>query len=104
MASQSDYSDEEDEKHQEEDVEEEPPGGAPFVPASLRSLRPVMSQVEETLEEVRGTVSRMHAIHSFYVLFNLRYIVHIRCTFRVFFGIGYSLCTLFHSITHALHS
>ncbi|XP_040052992.2 uncharacterized protein LOC120831543 isoform X2 [Gasterosteus aculeatus] len=51
VASQSDYSDEEDEKHQEEDVEEEPPGGAPFVPASLRSLRPVMSQVEETLEE-----------------------------------------------------
>ncbi|KAM8828031.1 uncharacterized protein AB9W97_004197 isoform 2-T2 [Spinachia spinachia] len=52
VASQSDSSDEEGEKPREEDVEEEPPGGAPFVPASLRSLQPVMSQVEETLEEL----------------------------------------------------
>ncbi|XP_062414828.1 nascent polypeptide-associated complex subunit alpha, muscle-specific form isoform X1 [Pungitius pungitius] len=53
VASQSDYSDEEEEKQREEDeeVEEVPPAGAPFVPASLRSLQPVVSQVEETLEE-----------------------------------------------------
>ncbi|KAL6096590.1 bdp1 [Pungitius sinensis] len=56
VASQSDYSDEEEkqqeEEEEEEEVEELPPAGAPFVPASLRSLQPVVSQVEETLEEL----------------------------------------------------
>ncbi|XP_039635737.1 mucin-5AC isoform X3 [Perca fluviatilis] len=60
-ASQSEYSDEEDEKQQEEEeVEEEHPAcsssndsTAPvFVPASLRSPHPVISEVEETMEEL----------------------------------------------------
>ncbi|KAA8584354.1 hypothetical protein FQN60_008139 [Etheostoma spectabile] len=60
-ASQSEYSDEEDEKQrEEEEVEEEHPAcsssndsTAPaFVPASLRSPHPVISEVEETMEEL----------------------------------------------------
>ncbi|XP_028456670.1 transcription factor TFIIIB component B'' homolog [Perca flavescens] len=60
-ASQSEYSDEEDEKQQEEEeVEEEHTAcnssndsTAPvFVPASLRSPHPVISEVEETMEEL----------------------------------------------------
>lgn len=62
-ASQSEDSDEEDEqqREQEEEVEEEQhaawssskDSAAPvFVPASLRSPRPVISEVEETMEEV----------------------------------------------------
>lgn len=61
-ASQSEDSDEENEKQwEEEEVEEEQhpacsfskDGTAPaFVPASLRSPRPVISEVEETMEEV----------------------------------------------------
>lgn len=61
-ASRSEYSDEEDEKlqHQEEIEEEDHPACSPskdsiapvFVPASLRSPRPVISEVEETMEEV----------------------------------------------------
>ncbi|GLD51698.1 transcription factor TFIIIB component B'' homolog [Lates japonicus] len=61
-ASRSEYSDEEDEKlqHQEEIEEEDHPACSPskdsiapvFVPASLRSPRPVISEVEETMEEL----------------------------------------------------
>ncbi|KAK9532322.1 hypothetical protein VZT92_009711 [Zoarces viviparus] len=60
-ASQSDYSDDEEEQQREEDVEEEEPAvcssgkdsTAPvFVPAGLRSPRPVVSLVEETMEEL----------------------------------------------------
>ncbi|XP_075938415.1 uncharacterized protein LOC142938781 isoform X2 [Anarhichas minor] len=60
-ASQSDYSDDEEEQQREEDVEEEEPAvcssrkdsTAPvFVPAGLRSPRPVISLVEETMEEL----------------------------------------------------
>ncbi|XP_059213865.1 transcription factor TFIIIB component B'' homolog [Centropristis striata] len=61
-ASQSEYSDDEDERQrEEEDVEEEEhPACSPikdsdapvFVPASLRSPHPVISEVEETMEEL----------------------------------------------------
>ncbi|KAM6901339.1 uncharacterized protein PEZ65_019473 isoform 2-T2 [Lycodopsis pacificus] len=60
-ASQSDYSDDEEEQQREEDVEEEEPAvcssrkdsTAPvFVPAGLRSPRPVIALVEETMEEL----------------------------------------------------
>ncbi|XP_031716206.1 transcription factor TFIIIB component B'' homolog isoform X2 [Anarrhichthys ocellatus] len=60
-ASHSDYSDDEEEQQREEDVEEEEPAvcssrkdsTAPvFVPAGLRSPRPVISEVEETMEEL----------------------------------------------------
>ncbi|XP_034752722.1 transcription factor TFIIIB component B'' homolog isoform X2 [Etheostoma cragini] len=60
-ASRSEYSDEEDEnQREEEEVEEEHPecssindSTAPaFVPASLRSPHPVISEVEETMEEL----------------------------------------------------
>ncbi|XP_035463112.1 mucin-12 isoform X1 [Scophthalmus maximus] len=60
-ASRSEHSDEEDEKLQDEEGQEEEcpvcspseDGIAPvFVPASLRSPRPVISEVEETLEEL----------------------------------------------------
>ncbi|XP_078128107.1 uncharacterized protein LOC144531719 [Sander vitreus] len=60
-ASQSEYSDEEDDKQRvEEEMEEEHPAcsssndsTAPaFVPASLRSPHPVISEVEETMEEL----------------------------------------------------
>ncbi|XP_070780752.1 transcription factor TFIIIB component B'' homolog [Enoplosus armatus] len=61
-ASQSEYSDEEDEKQwEEEEVEEDQHPGcssskdsiAPvFVPASLRSPHPMISEVEETMEEL----------------------------------------------------
>ncbi|XP_033502895.2 uncharacterized protein LOC117269742 isoform X2 [Epinephelus lanceolatus] len=60
-ASQSEYSDDEDEMQREEEVEEEEQPAcsyskdstAPvFVPASLRSPHPVISEVEETMEEL----------------------------------------------------
>ncbi|XP_035847244.1 transcription factor TFIIIB component B'' homolog [Sander lucioperca] len=60
-ASQSEYSDEEDDKQRvEEEVEEEhlacsssnDSTAAAFVPASLRSPHPVISEVEETMEEL----------------------------------------------------
>ncbi|XP_071321461.1 transcription factor TFIIIB component B'' homolog isoform X2 [Trachinotus anak] len=61
-ASRSEYSDEENEKEKdhEEIEEEEQPACSPskdssapvFVPASLRSLQPVISEVEETMEEL----------------------------------------------------
>ncbi|XP_065821684.1 transcription factor TFIIIB component B'' homolog isoform X2 [Labrus bergylta] len=57
-ASQSDYSDEDNDEQWEEQVAEQPACGssndsnAPaFVPASLRSPHPMMSEVEETMEE-----------------------------------------------------
>ncbi|KAM3600079.1 uncharacterized protein V6R79_017057 [Siganus canaliculatus] len=55
-ASQSQYSDEDEEE--DEEVEEEQPGcssysgASAFVPASLRSPPPVISEVEETMEEL----------------------------------------------------
>lgn len=76
-ASQSEYSDEENEKQWEvEEVEEEQHPScssikdsiAPvFVPASLRSPHPMISEVEETMEEVKKLfphhVLHRHSIH-----------------------------------------
>ncbi len=108
-ASQSEYSDEENEKQwEEEEVEEEQYPScssskdsiAPvFVPASLRSPPPVISEVEETMEEVKNLFPH-YVLHRPFILFlHNFYNKHF-----VFFAFVFSLCMVLHSIIQTLHS
>lgn len=96
-ASQSEYSDEEDDKQRvEEEVEEEhlacsssnDSTAAAFVPASLRSPHPVISEVEETMEEVRNCflscLVPMHNIHYLFIFLHNSYNKHF-CVFCISF-------------------